>query len=294
MPIKRLTPGASTSAAKPVVVAGPKLQLSLQTKVNKPPSSLSAYSMLIYGSKKIGKTTLAARFPSAYFLSTEPGTKALKVLSSSCPSWDHLSGYADLLVAANDPGQTVVVDVIDLAYEMIYDKICRQQKIESPTDENDYGATWRKIRRTFRELIEKLVALPGGCIFLSHDTEKEIELRNGDKVDRVQPTMGKQALQEVEGIVDFIGYYGYEDDERFLWIRGKQTMVAGCRLGEYHDFFKTTAGEDVTRIPMGSSSQEAYDNLLRAFRNQQVTPTGVTDTKDAVVKPRLSLTTKGK
>jgi hypothetical protein len=271
--VKRIVPSSSGKTAKPMIQK-PKLELKLQTELNEPPQELRHYSLLIYGEKKIGKTTLAARFPGAYFLSTEPGVKALKVLSSRITKWDELVGYLKLIEDKNDPNLTVVVDTIDLAYEMLFDMICREKGIEHPNEEKDYGETWRQIKRAFRKVVDRLCALPGGCVLLSHDTDKEIVLRNGETVERTQPTMAKQALGEVEGAMDFIGCYQYDDLDRVLVVSGNQRLVAGRRLGENNDFFKTPKGEDVTQIPMGTTSLEGYNNLLRAFRNQQATPTG--------------------
>lgn len=268
MALVRKLSGSATASKETEPKAKPvraKLQLSLETELSTPPASLTDYSWLIYGRKKIGKTTLAAQFPGAYFLSTEPGTKALRVLGSACPTWEHFTGYIDLLCKEANPERTVIVDVIDFAYDMIYRKVCDQQMVESPTDMNDFGATWKKIRRLFREQLMRLVTRPGGVVFLSHDTEKEVELRDGSKVERVQPTMSSQAMGEVEGLVDVIGLYEYHDEGRILRIDGTTRMLAGCRLNEH---FKYTDGSRMSDVPMGANETEAWENLNAAFRNE--------------------------
>src|SRR5258708_5321461 len=79
-----------------------KLDLKLETELSVPPKNMGAYSMLIYVAKKIGKTSLAAKFPNPYFLCTEPGIRGQRVKASWCPDWDHFSGYVDLLATEND------------------------------------------------------------------------------------------------------------------------------------------------------------------------------------------------
>lgn len=270
-----------------------KLDLKLETEPSEPPTAFGAYSALIYGNKGIGKTSLASRFPGAYFLSTEPGTKALRVLGSRVPDWDHFVGYVDLMVEEANPQRTVVVDIIDLAYDYIYDKICKSLMIDSPTEENDFGATWKKIRRLFREQITRLCELPGGVVFLSHDTEREIEMRDGTKIERVQPTMSKQALFEVEGLVDFIGHYHADGNERFMTIQPTQEVVAKCRPVEkfvVRGGKPGVGGDQVVRVPMGRSSLEAYENLIRAFNNQQETADGTNKPQAAApAKPKLTI-----
>lgn len=284
--VKKISGSSKEAKASPPPKVGkPKLQLSLTTEVSTPPDLLTAYSWLIYGRKKIGKTTLAAQFPGAYFLSTEPGTKALRVLGSACPTWEHFVGYVDLLCAKADPEQTVIVDVIDFAYDMIYRKVCDQQMVESPTDMNDFGATWKKIRRLFREQLMRLVQRPGGVVFLSHDTEKEVELRDGSKVERVQPTMSSQAMGEVEGLVDVIALYEYSDDGRILRIDGTSRMVAGCRLNEHFNF---TDGTRMSEIPMGNDETEAWANLQLAYENGFDKPV-IAQKKDLKKPSRLAL-----
>jgi hypothetical protein len=285
MAITKLTVGAAKSARP--IASSVSLDLKLATDVSVPPNSLKSYSIMLYGAKKIGKTTLCAEFPNPYFLCTEVGTKALRVKKSDCPDWDHFAGYVDLLVKAADPTRTVIVDIVDKAYDFIYDKTCRALGIDSPTEEKDFGATWKKIKRTFGEKIEALCTLPGGVIFVSHETEKEIEVQRGEvieKIDRVQPTMGKQALNEVEGVVDVIAYYGYQEDKRVIRFDGSQTLVAGCRLKD-NFFVKGKPGTRVVRIPMGNSSTEAYGNLMRAFDNQQTSSNGETPVAAATSRP---------
>jgi phage nucleotide-binding protein len=262
--VKRIQGAAQTA---PVTPPKQKVSVILNRKLKAPSKKMQDYSWLIYGAKGIGKTSLAAKFPGAVFLNLEPGTKALKTADNAVTDWDSFVAFVDACVAEDDPDMTVVVDVVDLAYDYAYEKVCKQQKIESPTDENDFGATWKKIRRMFRDQVQRLINCKGGTVFLSHDTEKEIELRDGSKVDRVQPTMSKQALGEVEGIVDIVACYMYEEDTRVLRLNGSQTLVAKSRPEEN---FLTTSNEAVHSIPMGINASQAYKNVVLAFDNKQI------------------------
>jgi AAA domain len=124
-----------------------------------------------------------------------------------------------------------------------------------------------------------------GVVFISHEAEKEFETRNGDVVDRYQPTMSKQAMEEVEGQVDVVAHYHYIGNSRALRIDGLETVVAGARLEE--NFVRKggsprTPGDRIQVIPMGRTAQEAYDNFVKAFNNEQEKPDPFA--KPAVVK----------
>ncbi len=247
--------------------------MSLPSKKNKPSTNLTDYSILLYGAKKIGKTSLASRFPDAYFLALEPGTKALEVYTSTVTGWRELEGYVNLLEEEEHGYKTVVVDTVDLMYEYAFRHICDKEMIDDPNDMNDFGKTWKRIKKTFHDMILRLLNLNCGVILISHDTEKDFELRDGTTINRVQPTMSRQAMEVVEAIVDIICNYAYVDDQRILRIDGSQSTVAGCRL-EKNFIIKgskpNTPGSRIVIINMGSTSSLSYDNFEKAFNNEQV------------------------
>jgi phage nucleotide-binding protein len=284
------------TGAKVPVAPKPKVTVTLPTQPSEPATELRDYTMLWYGAKGIGKTTLAAEFPGALFINTEPGTKALRVYSTPARNWEQMVATIDAIVAdKSGKFKTVIVDTVDLAYEYAFQHICKKKMIAHPNEENDFGQTWKEIKGAFREQMGRLMACKA-VVFLSHDTEKEIELRDGNKVDRVQPTMASQALNEIEGIVDIVGHYCFERDVRFMRLVGSQVEVAKCRCEE--NFVRKggkprTPGDKILSIPMGLTPQESYKNLLLAFNNGQVDVDPLTSsTSEPVVKKSLTLKKK--
>jgi len=259
----------------------------LPTKKSQIAESLSDYTILLYGAKKIGKTTLCAEFPNPFFICTEPGTKALSVLSYRVRVWREMQSIIKQLTErdSSDPYcETVIVDTVDMLYEIAFDSVCKEHAIDHPSDEKDFGKTWREIKTKFSKAIVDLASLQhSGLILISHDTEKEITVSSSemseageitfstDTTERVQPTMGKQALGEVEGLVDIIAHYGYRSRERVISIRGDEHLMAGSRLQKN---FSTVAGKPVIQIPCGKSPKEAYTNLISAFNGKQATVDG--------------------
>lgn len=263
-----------------------KAEITLPDSENVPPTKIADYTFLIYGRKKAGKTTLCASMDNPYFICTEPGTKALRVRSSNVDCYKQIDSLVKQLETKFASGEkycsTLIFDTVDLVYEFCFDHVCRSKLISHPNEEKDYGQTWREITVLFRDLVLRVFRLPCGVVFLSHDTEKEVEVTNGvdendevilKKIMRRMPTLKEKALNEIEGLVDIIGFYEYDGSRRVLHIHGRDDLVAGCRCIEN---FKTPAGKKVASIPMGTSEKEAVKNLQDAFDNKQKTIDGYT------------------
>ncbi len=138
----------------PTTPAAKKPSILLPTKANVPPNRFSDYSMLIYGRKKIGKTTLCAELPNPFFISTEPGTKALRVRSSNVSNLSEIESLVSQLEVKFAAGEryceTIIIDTIDLVYDFAWEAVCKKKMIGHPSEEKDFGATWKEIRDGFR------------------------------------------------------------------------------------------------------------------------------------------------
>lgn len=242
---------------------------SLPTTKTVPAEKMSAYSVLIYGREKAGKTTLVAQFPDVIFLSTEPGTKNLSVYAVAPKSWLEFVAYVDLL-EKEKRFSNVCVDTIDLAFDMCEAYVCAKLGVNHAS-EGDFGSVWSAIRKEFSKQIARLQAMPRGLVLLSHAQHKEIKSRGNQSRDRVEPTMSGQARRVVEPMVDIWGYYEYgEGNTRRLYIQGADEFNAGNRL-ENRFLVKGTTRQHEW-LPMGSSAKEAYDNFMKAFSNDLAGP----------------------
>jgi hypothetical protein len=263
--IKKTTGMPSRINRNPPVKTAAVEGLSLPDKPSTPSSNLSDFILLIHGFKKIGKTTLASKFPEAFFLCFEPGTKSLSVFKREPRSWEEFISYVDLL-EGTDKFKTVVIDTVDEAYEMCFDYCCRKYNMEHPGDE-EWGKGWKYISKELSAQFGRLFRLGRGVILISHSKEKEVKPRYGRKYTRIEPTLGGQAAKYFEGITDIWAYYCFSPKgNRMLILEGDQLIAAGRRMEEN---FITSKGERVISIPMGKSSTEAYQNFLTAFHNKQ-------------------------
>lgn len=238
-----------------------KSTVSLPTEKSVPLTNLGDFSILLYGREKVGKSSLAAQFPDALFLAFEPGLKALSVYSMEMRTWADFVKACQLL-EESDRFQTVVIDTVDLAYDRCMDYVGKKHGFDHPGDENDYGASWKKVRTEFTRWVSFLQNIGRGVIFISHSREVELKTRGGRTSHRIQPSMSGQAAGTLEPMVDIWAYYAYDDDGgRQLYIRGTDLIAAGCRLV---DNFKKVD----TFISMGASPEEAFKHFTNAFDNK--------------------------
>jgi hypothetical protein len=268
MPIvrKQLSAGGAT-AKLGVRVRAPALELSLPEERSVPSDNMLDYSWLIYGEKKIGKTSLCAQFPNAFFLMCEPGGRALRIFQRPVSAWPEFVGYVDMLLSKKSKHgfRTVVIDTIDQAYDRCFEHMCVKLMIEHPHDENDYGKSWGQIEAEFVHQINRLLQSDLGVVFISHAVTRKVETASGEKFDRLMPSMPGQALKFLTATVDIWAYYGYDGSKHVLRLRGNDYVSAGVRNEEN---FLHTDDSQVELVRMGNSSKEAFSNLQKAFKNE--------------------------
>ncbi len=280
--VKRMeAPGKEPAPAKPAPSPAPPPgqgvpQITLTPSV--PATGLSAASCLIYGEKKIGKTSLASKFPNAYFLMCEPGGKWLKIRKDDVSDWRTLAQLLNQAIV--DPTiDTIVVDTMAKAYDYCFDYVLAKKKITTP-NALPYGEGWKAIEEEFVDRMERLLKCGKGVIFTAHATIASFQSRDGSEYNKLIPELAKAALRFTSSSVDLIAYYGYYGRDRYLTLRGSEILEAGHRMEGY---FQTPSGQALHSVPMGLTSQEAYNNFVRAFNNQQEDtcepeePTGLAD-----------------
>jgi len=259
----------------------------LPTALSEPMTSLSDYSILLYGLEKIGKTTLASMFPDALFFMTEPGGKSLRIYQIPILAWRELQD-ALVEVSRTKRFRTLVLDTADLAYRLCEQHICKKLGITHASDET-WGKAWGLIRNEFQITMAKMQSLGRGCIFISHAHEQEVRRRSGVSTHRTVPTMANIAQNTLEPAVDFWLFYGLDEHgARILQIRADSDISAGIRTGVGEDQrFRYTDGTPIEAIPMGTSPKEAYENFVAAFENRLPRKKGGIGTGKAVHKIRV-------
>lgn len=231
--------------------------------------NLEDYIWLIYGERKIGKTTLFSEFKNTIFVMFDPLQKGLRVRQIHCPSWKHFLKFLDKLEERlkTDPDycSMLIIDTGYMAYERCFSYKVAELGIDDPQD-RAWGSGWKQIAREFMEAHERIFELGLGLGVTAHSELKEVRRRDGSTYDKLTTQLGGQAFKYYNGLVDVIAYYQYDlGGRRELSIYGDQNVEAGTRIEEH---FKFSDGTPIKNIPMGKSHKESYRNLLKAFNNE--------------------------
>lgn len=238
-------------------------RLSLERSV--PSNNLFDYPFLVYGEPKIGKTTLLNEIPNNYFYCFERND-SYRMFKTDVDNWGDFEQLVADSIAGNHPYKMFTIDPGEAAYQNAFEYACETGGFEHPQDVG-HGKGWSRIRSTFLLPCRKLMLSKFGFCVTAHGAEVTIETQTGRQFVRMMPQFSKQSKGLFVGEIHNIFYYHYIEDTRWLQIQGDEYVVAGHRMSGH---FLTPKGETVFRIPMGTNEKEAYQNLVKAFNNQQV------------------------
>ena len=115
----------------------------------------TAVKTVIYGAEGIGKTTLAAQFPSPLFIDTEGSTKQLDVARLPAPrSWEKLLQELDFVISRRHCA-TLVIDTVDWAEQLCIADLCAKNG-KSGIEDFGYGKGWEYEKESFGKFLNKL------------------------------------------------------------------------------------------------------------------------------------------
>lgn len=281
MPVKKIAKKfAKKSLKNPVIRVDNNLSsMELPDDVNEISKNLSEYTWMLYGERKIGKTKLFSEFSNRpLFFMYDPKNKGLQLLQVYIPSWEHANKGVELLdkKLKSNPKycSMIIIDTGFMCYERCYQYMMKKMGISTAQGQNDRGVAWKEISREFMEYHDRIFTLCNkydlGFGVTAHAEVKEIKRKDGTTYDKLTTQLGAQAFKFYNGLVDIIAFFQYNrKGERVLTIQGDSLVEAGARIDEH--FFYTN-GIRIVDIPMGSSSKQAYENLLKAFNNELKQP----------------------
>jgi len=257
---KPVVPVAAMKAYKPMELTLPETPSEIVTNILE-------FTYFIYGDIKIGKTSFSAQFDNALHMMFEPGGKRQKIKQVFPLNWKEVEEYVRLVEARTDYCNTVVVDTVDLMWDMASKFVCEQKGVDYLKDigfGDGYNITGSLIR-------EALVRLQRGrgLVILSH--EKTSPIIEGSSIMYTKASCISTCEKVLGKWCDLTGRYMLlPTGERVLQIAPSNIMAAGHRI---EGAFQYMEGYPIQQIPMGKNPKESYANFVKAFRNELTIPT---------------------
>lgn len=256
-----------------------KHTFSFSNDYNEPPDNFFEYVTLIYGESGIGKTTLLSKFPNSYTLMLEPKRRGLRMrmhevqyvpmtkmkkLKGPTP-WEEITAFVDHCVKDSSI-ETVCIDNVDRAYELCMNHVCYERGFTHPNQAKDYGQTWDAIREIFADVFDRVIYSDKGLVFSSKYKYKEVEQRDGDNYERLQPSCANGCLKYLMDVTDYGIFYGYERKQRAFVLRSPNDIWTKCAPEEH---FLDPQGQPIQVLSAGETPDEAFQSLIDAFNNER-------------------------
>ena len=193
---------------------------------------------LVYWLPGIGKTSLAAAFPSPVFLDTEHGTSSLDVARIQIGDWEELRQAIAEIGGSRSEFKTVVIDSIDWAEEMLGQAICKEHNKTSLQDFG-YGKEAVYLREGIAKLTSACNALIGvgmHVVFIAHAKIEKVSLPDlSDSYDRYTINLSKYVTPKIKEWCDVMLFCNYKTqtvegkDKKTKAVGGKRrVMYAEC------------------------------------------------------------------
>jgi len=168
---------------------------------------------VIYGPEGIGKSTLAAQFPTPVFLDTEGGTHHLDVARLPAPkSWADVTAAVQALATEAHEFKSLVIDTADWLEKLLVDQVCKQAN-KSSIEDFGYGKGYVVLAEEFAKFLASLDPLLRRgmhVVFLAHT--KIVKFEQPDAAgayDRYELKLSKQVGPLVKEWCDLLLFGNY-------------------------------------------------------------------------------------
>lgn len=248
-------------------------------EINVPPNNLLEYTTCLYGTKGIGKTTLASSFPGYVVIMTEPLRKNLKIRQAALPcndyenivdngaqdSWPVFKQMIEEAVS-DDTVQGLAIDTVDRLYEACLAHHCVEENVRHPGEMNDFGALWSIIKNDFEQTLNSIRENNLGLLLISHAKEDDIELNTGAKAKAYAPSASGAATRYIKAACDYAFFFGYHGRDRCIHLRGFERIWTACGV---QDRFISKSGEPLKMIHITDNHVgNGYELLEAGFNNE--------------------------
>lgn len=185
---------------------------------------------------KTGKTTIATQFPKSILLAAEKGYNALAgIKAQPIHKWSDFKKVLKQLEKpeAHDHFETIILDTVDLFYDMAEKFICNREGVDLIGD-IPYGGGYKMLKQEFNDALRSIPMLNFGLVMISHAQTKTVTDSEGTEYSRTMSTLAERPRGIVLGMSDIIGYAeGFLKDgeqKTVLHLRETSRFEAGSRF----------------------------------------------------------------
>ena len=191
-----------------------------------------AQRVVIYGPEGIGKSTLAASFPSPLFIDTEGSTDHMDVARTPKPTdWNNLCEFVDWLRTNQHDYKTLIIDTIDWA-----EKLCARHLCESHgkkgLEDFGFGKGYVHLYDEFYRFIERLDVIRNmgvNIVLTAHSHIKRFDLpEETGSFDRYELKLEKKTTPLIKEWADIILFCNYKT--HVVDVDGKKKAQGGRRV----------------------------------------------------------------
>lgn len=174
-----------------------------------------ALRVVLYGPEGIGKTTLAAEFPSPIFIDIEDGSNQLPVARMPRPtSWAMLMDEIKAVRDGDVPGcSTLIIDTADAAEQLCIDAVCAEQSIKS-IESPGYGKGYTYLAEKYGKLLDALgevVDTGRNVVVVSHALCRKFERPDEEGAyDRYELKLSRKVAPLVKEWCDMLLFLDYK------------------------------------------------------------------------------------
>lgn len=188
----------------------------LELEPNKVSKNLSSYTTLLFGIPKIGKSRLAAEFPSPLFIATEPTQTTIPgAYIQPATSWSEIKQIVRQLKnpQLKEKFKTIILDVVDLAATYCEKYICNQNGVEKIGD-IPWGAGYKLCETEFRDTLYAIRNEGYGLVMISHVSNGTFKREDNTEYNERVPSIPGSKLKAVaENLADIYAFAHMVADE---------------------------------------------------------------------------------
>lgn len=234
----------------------------------------SGIKIVLYGQEGVGKTSLAAQFPSPVFIDCEGSTSKMNVRRLPKPtSWEMLRQELEyvLQVHTEKQYQTVIIDTFDWAERLALQAICTAHQVNG-IEGIGYGKGWtfeaEEVGR-FLDFTEQLIAAGIHVVFVCHAICRKASVPEmTEDFDHWELKLGEKTTNKIAPLLkewsDMTLFLAFKTNVMATDSQGKKHKATSCQRVMYAT--KSAWWDAKNRFGLPAEMPLSYERIAGIFQ----------------------------